>query len=366
MMKKRWWWILSLVLILLSMLTFAFFQIKEPPLAEINQARRKLAEAKKSKSSEYARELFQKASLFYDSASSEWHNQNERFILFRDYKKTLENAEKATLLATEALGAAKTKASSEKDLLGRRISNLRSKVHDFDVKYRNFPFNKKERNDLAKCKLLLNEGDFAFKQNNYPSCKSKIESAETLISKLHEIYKKRLEHYFSHYPKWQKWVDQSIAFSGKQKTYCIIVDKFARECLLYKNGKLQQSFEIELGPYWMGDKMQQGDKFTPEGLYKIVTKKANGNTKYYKAFLLDYPNEDDRKRFALNKKNGVVKKNANIGNLIEIHGNGGKGIDWTDGCVALKDADMDKLYKACPEGTRVTIVGSVKPLNKLF
>ena len=365
-MKKRWWWFLAFVVILLTVLTFVFSQLKDPPLAEISQARTKLAEAKKVKSSEYARELFQKASLYYDSAMGEWNKQNERFILFRDYKKASENAEKATLMATEAMGAAKTKVSSEKELLGRRISKLKSRLHEFDVKYSNFPFNKKERNELVKSKLLLNEGDLAYKQANYQSCKAKIDSAETLISNLHEIYKKRLADYFSHYPKWQKWVEQSIAASNKQKTYCIIVDKFARECLLYKNGKLQQTLEIELGPNWMGDKNQQGDKFTPEGLYKIVAKKANGKTKYYKAFLLDYPNEDDKKRFALNKKNGIINQNANIGNLIEIHGNGGKGIDWTDGCVALKDADMDRLYKACPEGTKVTIVGSVKSLNELF
>ena len=360
------WWFLSVVLIMLIVLTFVFFPKNEPPLAEISQARMKLAEAEKIKSSKYSGELFQKANLYYDSAMSEWNKQNERFFLFRDYKKALENAEKATLLASEAMGAAKSKISSEKEILGNRISKLKSKVHEFDARYKNFPFNKKERNELARAKLLLHEGDLAFKQANYQSCKTKIELAEKLISKLHEIYKKRLEDYFSHFPRWQKWIEQSIAASKRQKTHCIIVDKFARECLLYKNGTLQQRFEIELGPNWMGDKIQQGDKFTPEGLYKIVTKKANGNTKYYKAFLLDYPNEDDKKRFVLNKKNGVIKKNANIGNLIEIHGNGGKGIDWTNGCVALKDSDMDKLYKACPEGTRVTIVGSVKPLNKLF
>ena len=58
----------------------------------------------------------------------------------------------------------------------------------------------------------------------------------------------------------------------------------------------------------MGDKNQQGDKSTPEGLYKITDKKSNGQTTFYKALMLDYPNDDDKKRFLQNKKNGVINR----------------------------------------------------------
>jgi murein L,D-transpeptidase YafK len=128
---------------------------------------------------------------------------------------------------------------------------------------------------------------------------------------------------------------------------------------------MQQVFSIELGSNWIGDKNQQGDKTTPEGLYKIISKKSDGETKFNKALLLNYPNEDDKKRFSINKKNGIIKPGANIGNLIEIHGEGGQGIDWTDGCIALKNDEMDILYTACPVGTHVTIVGSLRPLHEL-
>ena len=145
----------------------------------------------------------------------------------------------------------------------------------------------------------------------------------------------------------------------------IIIDKIARELSIYKNGEIFKQFPVELGVNWIGDKQQQGDKTTPEGLYKIIAKKQNGQTMYYKAFLLDYPNEDDKKRFLLNKKNGIINQDAEIGNLIEIHGNGGKGIDWTDGCIALNDTDMDEIFKFCTIGTKVTIVGSGRSLNEL-
>ena len=111
--------------------------------------------------------------------------------------------------------------------------------------------------------------------------------------------------------------------------------------------------------------MLEGDKATPEGAYKLIRKKENGESKYHKAFLLNYPNDEDKSRFAANKANGKVPGNKSIGSLIEIHGHGGKGIDWTDGCIALKNEDMDELYRTCQVGTPIVIVGSLKPLNEI-
>ena len=57
---------------------------------------------------------------------------------------------------------------------------------------------------------------------------------------------------------------------------------------------------------------------------------------------------------------------AKIGGLIEIHGNGGKGIDWTEGCVALTDREMDTVFKIVRVGTPVTIIGSMVDLKDLL
>ena len=54
----------------------------------------------------------------------------------------------------------------------------------------------------------------------------------------------------------------------------------------------------------------------------------------------------------------TLRRLAGIGNLIEIHGDGGQGRDWTDGCVALADGDMDKVFARSRVGTPVTIVGT--------
>jgi lipoprotein-anchoring transpeptidase ErfK/SrfK len=73
--------------------------------------------------------------------------------------------------------------------------------------------------------------------------------------------------------------------------------------------------------------------------------------------MLDYPNAEDRREFDAAKRAGRISRNARIGHLIEIHGNGGRDEDWTQGCVALSDRDIDDLYARVSVGTPVTIVG---------
>jgi lipoprotein-anchoring transpeptidase ErfK/SrfK len=62
-------------------------------------------------------------------------------------------------------------------------------------------------------------------------------------------------------------------------------------------------------------------------------------------------------------ENGLLPPTAKIGGLIEIHGNGGKGIDWTEGCIALTDKEIEVVYRSVKVGTPVTIVGSVIDLE---
>jgi murein L,D-transpeptidase YafK len=98
-------------------------------------------------------------------------------------------------------------------------------------------------------------------------------------------------------------------------------------------------------------------------MYKITGKFDGGKTKYYKALLLDYPNDEDRQKFRSEIEHGSLPASAKIGGLIEIHGNGGKGIDWTEGCIALTDKEMDLVFRIARVGTPVTIIGSMVDLK---
>ncbi len=143
----------------------------------------------------------------------------------------------------------------------------------------------------------------------------------------------------------------SIALSEE---WLIVIKKGKRKLNLYRDCRLVKTFPIDLGENPQGPKLCQGDMRTPEGLYRVIEKKDRGQTKYFMALLLDYPNEQDRVRHDLAVRKGKIPSEAGLGGSIEIHGEG-RGEDWTYGCVALYNQHMTELFKNIPPGTPVLI-----------
>jgi murein L,D-transpeptidase YafK len=158
--------------------------------------------------------------------------------------------------------------------------------------------------------------------------------------------------------EWNELARAVIQESRDRATFAIVVDKLRRQLILYYRGLRMVAFEAELGANGLRQKEHAGDRATPEGLYRVVRMKEGKATKYYKALLVDYPNERDRARFAVMKRQGRIPSRAGIGGMIEIHGEGGEGNDWTDGCVALTNKNMDMLFARVRVGTAVAIVGT--------
>jgi hypothetical protein len=136
--------------------------------------------------------------------------------------------------------------------------------------------------------------------------------------------------------------------------WLVVVKKGKRKLHLYRDCRLVKTFPIDLGENPKGPKVHQGDMRTPEGMYRVIEKKDRGQTKYYQALLLDYPNEQDRARYEAAVRKGKIASEAGIGGLIEIHGEG-RGEDWTQGCVALYNHHMTELFNNIPPGTPVWI-----------
>ncbi len=158
---------------------------------------------------------------------------------------------------------------------------------------------------------------------------------------------------------WRALAQETIDESRRKRSAAVVVDKSARRLYLYRSGRREASFAAELGANGLERKLHAGDRATPEGRYRITVKKEGGATRYYLALLIDYPNAQDRRRYEQAVTTGAVPRSTGIGSLIEIHGFGGEGRDWTDGCVALANEDMDRLYPQVVVGTPVTIVGAL-------
>jgi murein L,D-transpeptidase YafK len=152
-------------------------------------------------------------------------------------------------------------------------------------------------------------------------------------------------------------VRETLAASAQTNEPMVLIDKLNRECHILRHGRVVETFPVEMGNSWMERKLTEGDRATPEGRYQISALKGHGNSRYYKAALLNYPNQTDRSRFVKAKRAGQISRGARIGGMIEIHGEGGRGNNWTAGCVSLANADMDRLMSFLRAGTPVTIVG---------
>lgn len=153
----------------------------------------------------------------------------------------------------------------------------------------------------------------------------------------------------------------------KPQTTEIKVYKKARLLELYGDGQLLGKFKVALGGYPEGNKKKEGDKRTPEGKYYICTR--NGNSKF-KLFLgLSYP---DVKAAEIGLSEGLINKatydkikaaqeskiqppwNTPLGGEVGIHG-GGVSSDWTAGCIALSDEDIEIIWEYAGMKTSVVI-----------
>ncbi|HVI81362.1 MAG TPA: L,D-transpeptidase family protein [Chthoniobacterales bacterium] len=134
----------------------------------------------------------------------------------------------------------------------------------------------------------------------------------------------------------------------------ILVEKSARRLSIFREGKKLKSYRVALGRSPIGPKEQEGDMKTPEGLYKIDSR--NPQSAYHLALHVSYPSDEDIARAA---EHGV-----SAGFDIMIHGieNGGGWIgafhrwhNWTAGCIALTDEEIEELWRVTPDGTPIEI-----------
>ncbi len=135
----------------------------------------------------------------------------------------------------------------------------------------------------------------------------------------------------------------------------------SKRCLVVKLGKkIIKTYKASLGPQPDMDKKMEGDRCTPEGKFTII--RINPKSKYNIFMQLNYPNEQSWEKFNERKNLGKIPKQAKIGGDIGIHGiwKGGDdmiemGVGWTDGCIALKNKDVEELNELIHVGTEVYI-----------
>jgi len=358
-----------IIFVILALITLAivlmFRLVPKPPQEKVEIARIALSEATSNKADTYSKNLYREAKALYDSAMINWQKENERFIYFRDFQRVSVFAEQAARKAEQASKISRNNVTDLNTFLSQKIDKLNNIAAQIDKRYSSYPLSPEVWSRISKGRMLLKEAEVAYRKGDFAQSKVRIADSELLLTDSYDWANAHMQDYFSSFPDWKKWADKTIRESRQNQSYSIIIDKYSRKCLVYLGGVKKYEYHVELGKNWVGDKRMKDDRATPEGMYKVVRKFGNGRTKYHKALLIDYPNETDKVEFKKEIANGTLPRSARIGSLIEIHGDGGRGIDWTEGCIALTNSEMDVVFKIAKEGTPVTIIGSMVSIDQL-
>ncbi len=146
----------------------------------------------------------------------------------------------------------------------------------------------------------------------------------------------------------------------RKDSVVILIKKSDYVLQVWYRKKLIRAYKAVFGPNPLQNKLMEGDRCTPEGTFKIASK--NPGSKYDKFMGLNYPNDSSFARFNRLKAAGQLPASAKIGGDVGIHGiwPGGDdmiqlGIGWTDGCIALKNKDIEELFTLVNVGTKVVI-----------
>jgi len=332
----------------------------QSPFETITLSRKMLHQAHQSQATIYAPKILSNAEESWKKTIDEWHKENQRSMFLRDYTRVNLLAQETIKLAREAENTAKAQRDSLRESVRLESIIVKETINKFKKRFSEVPIDQSLNYKLVTSELLLAEGQLAISREDYFEGARKIKKAYQLIGQSESELISRLKDYFSQLPVWQRWVAETIQWSADSQDVAIIVDKVGKKCRIYQNGDLIKEFTAEFGPNWIGHKKLRGDDATPEGHYRVKKKKEGKYTKYYLALEINYPNERDLARFNQAKYYGDLPMDAHIGGLIELHGGGGEGRNWTNGCVALKNKDMDIIYPLARIGTRITIVGALQ------
>ncbi len=143
--------------------------------------------------------------------------------------------------------------------------------------------------------------------------------------------------------------------ASTQKADAVLVDKSNRTLRLLRDGHTLREYRISLGKQPIGHKQYEGDQRTPEGRYTLDWR--NENSKFYRSIHVSYPNSRDLRE--------AKKRGHDAGGNIMIHGIPNLfsyapwlyvGKDWTDGCIAVTDPEMDEILEMVDDGTTIVIL----------
>lgn len=294
-----------------------------------------------------------------------WIRKEEaKFAWFRNYRETRKDLDRLIARGEDLLGRINEEKTGREKTFALSAETLAVRVQNLIRITGYFNENEDIRKNVSQAEIKLAEARMLLAKEKYELAAQTAGEGGAFLDGAEAAAVRILGRYLDtgQIARWQRLADEAVEESRRNATVVFLVNKIERKLTVYHKGEARARYDIGLGKYGLSDKLYSGDEATPEGRYKIIKKIPA--SRYYKALLIDYPNESDRREFAEARKKGLVPDRAGAGGDIEIHGAGQDNL--TRGCVGLDDQDMDKVYEWAKVGTTVVIVGAVGLENTIL
>ena len=335
----------------------------EKVLPEVRLAKEQELNLWKAEAHLYLPQQYAQYKTDFSRANDELLKINAQFYWFRNYKPVKYKFIQLLKQGDELLKRLETEKQGKAGSIIEKINSIQEKIDILNRITLMINEGRLSRSSLTKATVILKETKALYEKGQYIASENKMEDIRHYMDDVEKTLFPVLIRYKNtdQITKWKRWADEAIEASRENKTYSILIIKADKKLLVYKNGKLLKVYSTGLGRNGSLNKIHAGDYATPEGKYRIIRK--NTKSRYYKALLIDYPNEEDKKEFHKAKRKGLISNSVGIGDLIEIHGGGRNSVTY--GCIALDNGQMEELFKTVGVGTPVTILGALNYQNSI-
>jgi murein L,D-transpeptidase YafK len=361
---RRWRWMITIMLVLLPALTFAWWGHTDypetfPSLVEDLDRKAWVNGAETLFPDRYQQFHAQVLELRsqWRTETNHWWSNGDAEVFNQTYQQLVEEGSLLLEGSRQKITALRLEVEELLQSEQAQLTRLRDLSHVFDLE--------DDMLALSQADGLLRESNLRLEQGQYLQARSAGEQALEHLRRVETHALTQMNRYRNDVQMtlWEQWVAHTIRQSTATAGTAVIVLKAPRQLLVYQRGRIIADYPARVGFSGLADKLYEGDGATPEGQFHVMHKKEGSGTTYYKALLLDYPTIAHRQRFHDAQANGLVPQDRSIGSLIEIHGEGPNNEEATSGCIALENSAMDDVFERVKAGTPVTIVGALNQDN---
>lgn len=338
--------------LLLTLLLPLLGGCQDPPVSALQTARLALETAQRAGGIVYAEPAYRAAETLQRAGMLEVARQKARLAPCRDFTlgvtllgQAADQANRATQHARERTHALERLASGDIAALESQLSAYRQSLDNSLTLFHVERF-------YSDAKMALQIARRLFTKGEYAAARREAAGGRKFLRQMARALAERDSAEAPFLAMWRRWIDETVAGSRASGGHAVIVDKGSHRTYLLRAGRIVETYRCDLGYNSARQKMYAGDGATPEGKYHVTH--VLTRSRYFKALRINYPNADDLRRHADARRRKQIR--GSVGGLIEIHGEGGRSEDWTLGCVALTNRDMEDLMRKVGINTPVTIV----------